>query len=678
MSMTFVPSHMRGKTPPTQASIQKMLDENNQLIQTIVDYQNRGKATECVQYQQILHRNLVYLATIADSNQNVQLQALIPAAGQNNQNSQQSGMMGQQRPQQPMPNQMQPNLGKGPMASNSQLMMSQSNGYTPSTSQHQPPMMSNSYNQQQQQQMNMMSPQQSGTIPSSQQQGMIPQQQNMMSSQQSAMPQQNMMSSQQQMVSANQQPAMSGQQPPNMMSPSQNSVSQNRKQSAWSAIADQLSSGPGTNQKGAMPANNQMMMGTQQGPYNTQNQPPQAQMGQQNNYNPAMGQQPPQQGAPPSQPMMNQAGMKISRSTTDQLSSKINSSMPMNTPGPMPGHPNYVSSSSQQPPMSAQNNFGGPMPQQQPNLMSQQGRKMNWSGTVAEQLSSKLIAKQNAQNKGPMMSNQSNLQAPFNNMSQQNNGFPNQQQPMMSQSQPMMSQQSNMNPQMMSQGNNGSNPLMSRGQMPPPSSYRRSPSTGPQFQGQVPQNFNSQMNQTNFPQGNFNQGNMQGQLQYQNQQGFQYRGQNPMQAQMSRPMGQGQVPSQMGQGQMNQGQIGNPMASSMPQGPNNNGQVPMAGSQMPNQMGSRLPNMAQNSGQMLPNMVPTSAGTDSNVPNSMPQSSMGQMAQPPMSGQGQMVSSNVGSQMSQGQMQQPNMPQGQMGGQMPNQGQAFGYIQNQF
>jgi hypothetical protein len=76
------------------------------------------------------------------------------------------------------------------------------------------------------------------------------------------------------------------------------------------------------------------------------------------------------------------------------------------------------------------------------------------------------------------MSSQNNLQAPFNSMAQQSSTFPNQQQPMMSQSQPMMAQQSNMNPQMMSQGNTQSNPLMSRGQMPPPSSYRRSPSTG--------------------------------------------------------------------------------------------------------------------------------------------------------------------------------------------------------
>ncbi|ELK29352.1 Protein SSXT [Myotis davidii] len=56
----------------------QMLDENNHLIQCIMDYQNKGKTSECSQYQQMLHTNLVYLATIADSNQN--MQSLLPAA----------------------------------------------------------------------------------------------------------------------------------------------------------------------------------------------------------------------------------------------------------------------------------------------------------------------------------------------------------------------------------------------------------------------------------------------------------------------------------------------------------------------------------------------------------------------------------------------------------------------
>ncbi|XP_010882886.2 protein SSXT isoform X3 [Esox lucius] len=77
MSVAFAPHRQRGKGDITPAGIQKLLDENNQLIQCIMDFQSKGKTAECSQYQQMLHRNLVYLATIADSNQN--MQSLLPA-----------------------------------------------------------------------------------------------------------------------------------------------------------------------------------------------------------------------------------------------------------------------------------------------------------------------------------------------------------------------------------------------------------------------------------------------------------------------------------------------------------------------------------------------------------------------------------------------------------------------
>ncbi|KAL2763485.1 calcium-responsive transactivator isoform 1 [Daubentonia madagascariensis] len=77
MSVAFATARPRGKGEVTQQTIQKMLDENHHLIQCILDYQSKGKTAECTQYQQILHRNLVYLATIADSNQN--MQSLLPA-----------------------------------------------------------------------------------------------------------------------------------------------------------------------------------------------------------------------------------------------------------------------------------------------------------------------------------------------------------------------------------------------------------------------------------------------------------------------------------------------------------------------------------------------------------------------------------------------------------------------
>ena len=65
--------------PPNPQNIQRMLDENAAIIKTITDYQGMGKVSEAVQYQWTLHRNLMYLASIADSNQN--LQNLLPPPG---------------------------------------------------------------------------------------------------------------------------------------------------------------------------------------------------------------------------------------------------------------------------------------------------------------------------------------------------------------------------------------------------------------------------------------------------------------------------------------------------------------------------------------------------------------------------------------------------------------------
>uniref|UniRef100_H2Y3B8 SS18 N-terminal domain-containing protein n=1 Tax=Ciona intestinalis TaxID=7719 RepID=H2Y3B8_CIOIN len=70
MSSAFVPQAVRNpKSAVTQETIQKMLDENSRLIQCIVDEQQNGRMQDCSRYQQILHRNLVWLATVADSNQ---------------------------------------------------------------------------------------------------------------------------------------------------------------------------------------------------------------------------------------------------------------------------------------------------------------------------------------------------------------------------------------------------------------------------------------------------------------------------------------------------------------------------------------------------------------------------------------------------------------------------------
>ncbi|KAM3625939.1 uncharacterized protein V6R79_020164 [Siganus canaliculatus] len=67
MSIVFVPKKLRGTAKINQETIQRLLDENDQLVRCITEYMHKGRAVECVQYQQILHRNLVYLATIADA-----------------------------------------------------------------------------------------------------------------------------------------------------------------------------------------------------------------------------------------------------------------------------------------------------------------------------------------------------------------------------------------------------------------------------------------------------------------------------------------------------------------------------------------------------------------------------------------------------------------------------------
>ncbi|KAI2586398.1 SS18 isoform 16 [Pan troglodytes] len=47
MSVAFAAPRQRGKGEITPAAIQKMLDDNNHLIQCIMDSQNKGKTSEC-------------------------------------------------------------------------------------------------------------------------------------------------------------------------------------------------------------------------------------------------------------------------------------------------------------------------------------------------------------------------------------------------------------------------------------------------------------------------------------------------------------------------------------------------------------------------------------------------------------------------------------------------------
>ncbi|XP_062056631.1 SS18-like protein 2 isoform X2 [Lepus europaeus] len=50
MSVAFVPDWLRGSAEVNQETIQRLLEENDQLIRCIVEYQNKGRANECVHY----------------------------------------------------------------------------------------------------------------------------------------------------------------------------------------------------------------------------------------------------------------------------------------------------------------------------------------------------------------------------------------------------------------------------------------------------------------------------------------------------------------------------------------------------------------------------------------------------------------------------------------------------
>ncbi|KAG7274931.1 hypothetical protein CRUP_002341 [Coryphaenoides rupestris] len=70
MSIVFVPKRLRGTAVINQETIQRLLEENEQLIRCILEY------------QQILHRNIVYLATIADASPDIPVQSPHPHCGE--------------------------------------------------------------------------------------------------------------------------------------------------------------------------------------------------------------------------------------------------------------------------------------------------------------------------------------------------------------------------------------------------------------------------------------------------------------------------------------------------------------------------------------------------------------------------------------------------------------------
>lgn len=66
MSLMFKPPTKDRTLDPEQ--VRTMLNENALLIKIVTEYQNKGKIYECMKYQDILTRNLLYLSGIAEFN----------------------------------------------------------------------------------------------------------------------------------------------------------------------------------------------------------------------------------------------------------------------------------------------------------------------------------------------------------------------------------------------------------------------------------------------------------------------------------------------------------------------------------------------------------------------------------------------------------------------------------
>lgn len=67
MLVISTPSWLWGKTK-VNVNHTVHLEEDGQLIHYIVEYRNKGQANESIKCQHVLHRNVIYLATIADAN----------------------------------------------------------------------------------------------------------------------------------------------------------------------------------------------------------------------------------------------------------------------------------------------------------------------------------------------------------------------------------------------------------------------------------------------------------------------------------------------------------------------------------------------------------------------------------------------------------------------------------
>lgn len=78
MIQTAGQMRMMQQAPPPE-TINKMLDDNTNLVTAIADHQTKGRMQDTLEMQKQLHRNLVYLASLAYPNKpSAEIQNLLP------------------------------------------------------------------------------------------------------------------------------------------------------------------------------------------------------------------------------------------------------------------------------------------------------------------------------------------------------------------------------------------------------------------------------------------------------------------------------------------------------------------------------------------------------------------------------------------------------------------------
>ncbi|KAF8570645.1 hypothetical protein P879_05788 [Paragonimus westermani] len=66
MSAVFAPDPTIYSVNPNSVSVQRLLDENDHIIQLVAELSRKGNLEEAAQLQLVLQRNIVYLVSMVD------------------------------------------------------------------------------------------------------------------------------------------------------------------------------------------------------------------------------------------------------------------------------------------------------------------------------------------------------------------------------------------------------------------------------------------------------------------------------------------------------------------------------------------------------------------------------------------------------------------------------------